>query len=182
MNENLHDMLDGAGSTGDGLSAADAALLREHLVLQQALRSHADHDRLSADEKGRIAASVAGAIGLSSAAAASTTSWSGFGVAGLVGALLASAFFLLADPRPTAEATPPAPPIVTAHIIDAESTTPSLFPFMTPGPTPAEECAAVISTLRDSIAQMHAASKPAPKPRAKKKRRRTPTEPPTTGD
>ncbi len=162
--DDLNEMLDGAVGSGQGLTADDAALLRDELRLQEALRDHATYDRLTADEKGTIASSVAGTLGFAGSGA-SGGSILGYSLATILGAVLASGFFLIADPL--AENNEVTAPTTHALLLDAESTTPSLFPTLVPGPSAADECAAAVTALREEIQELR------PKPVAKKRRTRS---------
>ena len=175
MNEESHNILDGEeGGDTNALSPEEQASLAEHRRLQSALRENATHGGLSAAEKATIGGALAGTIGTTSSGGGGG-SWIGIAGAFLLGAVLgAGLLFLLTDREKQEVAATP-----TGIIVEAEATTPALFPYTLPEPTAAEECADRVSDLRDSI-QVLQSPKPVKKKRYRK-RRTPPVEPPTTG-
>lgn len=180
MNEKLHNLLDGEPGTGNPIGSPEEAQAFAQLRrLQDALRGNAEHDRLSAAEKSAVGAGIAAALGFESATAAgSTAAAAGGGVAwlkslGLVllGAGLATALFLLLESDPAAS-PPPATP-TQGIVIEAEGTTPALFPFALAEPSAHDACIDQVAALKDSISRLEAAqSAPKPKPRRASRSRR----------
>lgn len=170
MNEQLHTLLDGEDPGGNSgplfASEAERREFAEHRRLQQAMRRQTDVGALSASEKATMGAALAATIGLETPnpvpTSTPTTPTALVPVAGrrrLIGAAIFAAgiglgaglFALLDDD--TADVTR-----TQGFIIPSETTTPALFPFALPEPTTAEECAAEIARLQDSMKNMQDAT------------------------
>lgn len=152
MNEQLHNLLDGEPVNGNPIgSTQDAQAFAELRRLQEALRANSGYGRLSVSEKGAIGANLAAAVGLdlipSQVIRTGGINWlKNLGFL-LLGAGLGAGIFFLAD---SDGATPP-PATPTGIIIEAEGTTPALFPFALAEPSDHEICIEKVATLRDSL-------------------------------
>ena len=186
MNEQLHNLLDGEPGKGNPIgSPQEAQTFAELRRLQEALRANAGYGGLSVSEKGAIGANLAAAIGLDTPAAPqsgpipSGGSWlKNLGLL-LVGAGLGAGIFFLTD---SDGATPP--PVKPAGIIiEAEGTTPALFPFALAEPSDHDLCMEKVATLRDSLRLLEEAKQPkSTQPKRKSRPWRSPYDPPVTGE
>ena len=182
MNNDLHNMLDGqAEEPGKGLSAQDTNLLREHLRLQQALRDHASFEPITSSEKAKIASSVAATLGFGNLGGSKSTPIKGYLLSGIFGAMLAvGIIFAISSFGNDNRATSNGQAVL---LLDNNATTPSLFPYQTPGEGEAYDCAATVSELRDSIRKLK--SPPISRKRRPIKRKKSPrkgSNEPVTGD
>lgn len=186
MNEQLHNLLDGEPGNGNPIgSPQEAQTFAELRRLQEALRANAGYGGLSVSEKGAIGANLAAAIGLDtplipqSGPAPAGGSWlKNVGLL-LVGAGLGAGIFFLTD---SDGATPP--PVKPAGIIiEAEATTPALFPFALAEPSDHDLCMDKVATLRDSLRLLEEAKAAKSTPTRRPYRSRRPQyEKPVTGE
>ena len=186
MNNTIHDILDGNASEGSlNGSSQDLQSLAEMRRLQSALKEHASHGALSSADKAAIGSALAANIGATGSPAAPVAtggggSWIGMVGMLLLGGLLGAGFFFLMDQDETEAVAPEI--ITTGIIIEAEATTPALFPFVLPEPTAHEECHEKIDELQSQIDAMAAAKATKKKATRKKRSRRPKYEKPVTGD
>ncbi len=186
MNEKIHDILDGNGSEESlNGSSADLQSLAEMRRLQEALEANRAHGALSAADKAALgtllAARIGGGESVAPVAAGGAGSWIGSVALLLLGGLLGAGFFFLTDEDQSSATTPKS--TTTGIIIEAEATTPALFPYVLPESTPHEECAERINELESELEALTAAQKPVKKKTRRSKRSRGPAyEKPVTGD
>lgn len=183
MNEQLHNLLDGEPGEGNPIgSPQEAQTFAELRRLQEALRANAGYGGLSISEKGTIGANLAAAIGLDAIPPQVDRTAGGSWLKNLglllVGAGLGAGIFFLTD---SDGATPPAKP--AGIIIEAEGTTPALFPFALAEPSDHDLCMEKVASLRDSLRLLEEAKQPkSTQPRRKSRPWRSPYDPPVTGE
>ena len=186
MNEKRHNLLDGEPGDGNPIgSPQEAQSFAELRRLQEALRANSGYGGLSVSEKGAIGANLAAAIGLDTALPPQSPpapvggSWlKNLGLL-LLGAGLGAGIFFLTD---SDVATPP-PAKPPGIIIEAEATTPALFPFALAEPSDHELCMDRVTALQDSLRLLEEAKKPkSTQPRRKSRPWRSPYDPPVTGE
>lgn len=176
-NDRIHDILDG-NATEESLngSSEDLQSLAEMRRLKDALQAHGSHGALSATDKaaigGALAATIGGSAGSSSTALVAGGgggSWIGSIGLLILGGLIGAGFFLLTDEDQSKTAVTQT--ITTGIIIEAEATTPALFPFALPEPSAHDECVKKINTLENEIEALTATKEVTETPVRRKKRR-----------